>query len=139
MAELLKINQSQISEIERGIRPMSVKYEDILVARFGNEICEKHSVETDNDRRIPQSNTTIIDKSKGRVGDNAKEIKKAGRDFYEEHPCKEDKVIIEALTKEIEHLTAMLAEKDKRIESLENGMARKDAQIDSLIALLEKK
>ena len=35
MAEILGINQSQISEIERGIRPMSAKYEEILIKQFG--------------------------------------------------------------------------------------------------------
>ncbi len=80
----------------------------------------------------------ISDMSHHSDGDNAKEIRKAGRDYYEES-CQVDKVVIDALTKEIEHLTALLAEKDKRIDVLEKSLARKDAQLDRLIALMEKK
>ncbi|WP_302983185.1 helix-turn-helix domain-containing protein [uncultured Muribaculum sp.] len=52
MAELLGVNQSQISEIERGIRPVSSKYEDILVAQFGKNICDKFRVSSQDNRRI---------------------------------------------------------------------------------------
>lgn len=34
MAEMQGINQSQISEIERGIRPVSAKYEEILIEQL---------------------------------------------------------------------------------------------------------
>lgn len=52
MAELLGVNQSQISEIERGIRPVSSKYEDILVEQFGKNICDKFRVSSQDNRRI---------------------------------------------------------------------------------------
>ena len=38
MADLLGINQSQISEIERGIRPVSTKYEEMLIEQFGKDV-----------------------------------------------------------------------------------------------------
>lgn len=90
---------------------------------------------------IPKA--AVIDLSRGRIGDNIGalnnygELRKAGRDYYEE-PCQEDRAVIEALTREIEHLTAIITEKDKRIDSLEQSLARKDAQLDKMIALLEK-
>lgn len=138
MAELLGINQSQISEIERGIRPVSTKYEEILVAHFGKDKCDEYRVETGNDRRLPKSDITIIDKSNRSGGDNANEIRKAGRDYYEE-PCREDKVMIDTLRKEVEHLTTLLAEREKRVQRLESDIDKKDAQIERLISLLEKK
>lgn len=72
----------------------------------------------------------------GKVGGD---INQAGHDLSITEPCQEDKVVIDALTKEIEYLTALIAEKDKRIESLEHSLARKDAQLDRLIDLIEKK
>lgn len=81
---------------------------------------------------------TVNDSSSRSGGDNAKEIRKAGRDFYEE-PCREDKVVIDTLRKEVEHLTALLAERDKRVQRLESDNDKKDAQIERLISLLEKR
>lgn len=52
MAELLGINQSQISEIERGIRPVSTKYEEILIEQFGKEICDEFRVSSQDNRRL---------------------------------------------------------------------------------------
>lgn len=52
MAEMLGINQSQISEIERGIRPMSAKYEEILIEQFGKDICDSFRVASQDNRRI---------------------------------------------------------------------------------------
>lgn len=138
MAKLLDVNQSQISEIERGIRPVSTKYEEVLTAHFGKDKCDEYRVETENDRRLPKSDFSIIDKSSRSGGDNAREIRKAGRDYYEE-PCREDKVVIEALRKEVGHLTTLLAEREKRVQRLENDIDKRDAQIERLIALLEKK
>lgn len=105
-----------------------------------------HWLKTGEGSMINQHPDVIINDSSSRSGgDNAKEIKKAGRDFYEE-PCQEDKVIIEALTKEVEYLTALLAEKEQRINNLEQDllrkdkqMSKKDEQMDRLITLLEKK
>lgn len=66
----------------------------------------------------PHPDVIVNDSSSRSGGDNAREIRKAGRDYYEE-PCREDKVVIEALTKEVEHLTALIAEKDRLIARLE--------------------
>lgn len=52
MAEILGINQSQISEIERGIRPVSTKYEEILIEQFGNDVCDNFRVASQDNRRI---------------------------------------------------------------------------------------
>lgn len=52
MADILGINQSQISEIERGIRPVSAKYEEILVAHFGEDVCERFREASQDNRRI---------------------------------------------------------------------------------------
>lgn len=52
MAEILGINQSQISEIERGIRPVSTKYEEILIEQFGKEVCDNFRVASQDNRRI---------------------------------------------------------------------------------------
>lgn len=52
MAEMLGINQSQISEIERGIRPVSVKYEEILIEQFGEDVCDEFRVSSQDNRRI---------------------------------------------------------------------------------------
>lgn len=52
MAEILGINQSQISEIERGIRPMSAKYEEILIKQFGKDICDSFRITSQDNRRI---------------------------------------------------------------------------------------
>lgn len=79
-------------------------------------------------------NQSIV--NSGKVGGD---INQAGHDLSITEPCQEDKVVIDALTKEIEYLTALIAEKDKRIESLEHSLARKDAQLDRLIDLIEKK
>lgn len=52
MAEMLGINQSQISEIERGIRPVSTKYEEILIEQFGKDVCDNFRVASQDNRRI---------------------------------------------------------------------------------------
>lgn len=52
MAEILGINQSQISEIERGIRPVSTKYEEILIEQFGKDVCDNFRVTSKDNRRI---------------------------------------------------------------------------------------
>lgn len=52
MAEMLGINQSQISEIERGIRPVSAKYEEILIEQFGEDVCDEFRVSSQDNRRI---------------------------------------------------------------------------------------
>lgn len=52
MAEMLGINQSQISEIERGIRPVSAKYEEILIEQFGEEVCDNFRVASTDNRRL---------------------------------------------------------------------------------------
>lgn len=52
MAEMLGINQSQISEIERGIRPVSTKYEEILIEQFGKVVCDNFRVTSQDNRRI---------------------------------------------------------------------------------------
>lgn len=52
MAEILGINQSQISEIERGIRPMSTKYEETLIEQFGKDVCDNFRVASQDNRRI---------------------------------------------------------------------------------------
>lgn len=52
MAEMLGINQSQISEIERGIRPISAKYEKILIEQLGEEICDEFRVSSQDNRRL---------------------------------------------------------------------------------------
>lgn len=52
MAEILGINQSQISEIERGIRPVSAKYEEILIEQFGEDVCDEFRVSSQDNRRI---------------------------------------------------------------------------------------
>lgn len=52
MAEILGINQSQISEIERGIRPVSTKYEEILIEQFGKDVCDNFRVPSQDNRRI---------------------------------------------------------------------------------------
>lgn len=52
MAEMLGINQSQISEIERGIRPVSTKYEEILIEQFGKDVCDNFRVTSQDNRRI---------------------------------------------------------------------------------------
>lgn len=52
MAEMLGINQSQISEIERGIRPVSTKYEEILIEQFGEEVCDNFRVASSDNRRL---------------------------------------------------------------------------------------
>lgn len=90
------------------------------------------------------SKVSLIDHSSDRSGDNIGqidnhgEIRKAGRDYYEE-PCREDKVMIDTLRKEVEHLTTLLAEREKRVQRLENDIDKRDAQIDKLMALLERK
>lgn len=62
MAEMLGINQSQISEIERGIRPVSAKYEEILIEQFGEDVCDEFRVSSQDNRRI-----TINGDVKGRA------------------------------------------------------------------------
>lgn len=52
MAEILGINQSQISEIERGKRPVSTKYEEILIEQFGKDVCDNFRVASQDNRRI---------------------------------------------------------------------------------------
>lgn len=52
MAEMLGINQSQISEIERGIRPVSARYEEILIEQFGKDVCDNFRVASQDNRRI---------------------------------------------------------------------------------------
>ena len=52
MAKILGINQSQISEIERGIRPVSAKYEEILIEQFGEDVCDEFRVSSQDNRRI---------------------------------------------------------------------------------------
>lgn len=52
MAGMLGINQSQISEIERGIRPVSTKYEEILIEQFGKDVCDNFRVTSQDNRRI---------------------------------------------------------------------------------------
>lgn len=52
MAGMLGINQSQISEIERGIRPVSTKYEEILIEQFGKDVCDNFRVTSKDNRRI---------------------------------------------------------------------------------------
>lgn len=52
MADILGINQSQISEIERGIRPVSTKYEEILIEQFGKDVCDNFRVVSQDNRRI---------------------------------------------------------------------------------------
>lgn len=52
IAEILGVNQSQVSEIERGIRPMPSKYETTLIEQFGKDVCDKFMVEANDDRRI---------------------------------------------------------------------------------------
>lgn len=52
MADLFGINQSQISEIERGIRPVSTKYEEILIEQFGKDVCDNFRVASSDNRRL---------------------------------------------------------------------------------------
>lgn len=52
MADILGINQSQVSEIERGIRPVSAKYEEVLVEHFGEDVCDRFRVISQDNRRI---------------------------------------------------------------------------------------
>lgn len=52
MADILGINQSQISEIERGIRPVSTKYEGILIDQFGKDVCDNFRVASQDNRRL---------------------------------------------------------------------------------------
>lgn len=60
MAEILGINQSQVSEIERGIRPVSAKYEEVLVEHFGEDTCNKFRVISQDNRRIIIKNNASI-------------------------------------------------------------------------------
>lgn len=92
----------------------------------------------EGDMLNPHPDVIINDSSNRSGGDNAKEIRKAGRNYYEDQ-CREDKVMIDTLRKEVEHLTSLLSEREKRVQRLENDNDKKDALIERLIALLEKK
>ena len=73
MAKILGINQSQISEIERGIRPVSAKYEEILVEQFGKDVCDSFRVASPDNRKLSVKGNVAVS-GNGSIQDTNKTV-----------------------------------------------------------------
>lgn len=111
MAEMLGINQSQISEIERGIRPVSAKYEEILVEQFGKEVCDEFRVSSNDNRRL-----TVNGDIKGHA--------RVSQDTY--NGCSSDS-----------NLQAQLDECRADLSKTKAELERAQKRIDKLMAIIE--
>lgn len=111
MAEILGINQSQISEIERGIRPVSTMYEEILIEQFGKDVC-------DNFRVVSQDNRRII------IKDNASINGSGHQDTY--NGCSQT----DNLQKQLDECRAELTKTKSELE-------RAQKRIDKLMTIIE--
>lgn len=116
MAEILGINQSQISEIERGIRPVSTKYEEILIEQFGKDICDNFRVTSQDNRRLSIKGDANVSDN-GSIQDSNKSISTA---------CTDDA----NLCQELEDCRAELAKTKKDLEQA-------NKRIDKLLSIIE--
>lgn len=64
MAELLGVGQSYISEIESGKKNVSKAKEEILIAQFGEDICEKYRIDKVDARIMPTYKGTVSGNTK---------------------------------------------------------------------------
>lgn len=116
MAEILGINQSQISEIERGIRPVSTKYEEILIEQFGKDVCDNFRVASQDNRRLSIKGDANVS-GNGSIQDSDKSISIAGTDESN-------------LRQELEDCRAELAKAKKDLEQA-------NKRIDKLLTIIE--
>lgn len=110
MAKILGINQSQISEIERGIRPVASKYEEVLVEQFGKDVCDNFKVASSDNRKLSVKGNVTVN-GNGSIQDTDKVVG-GGELNAQEH----DELI--RLRVENKFLKESNAEKDERIAEL---------------------
>ena len=121
MAKILGINQSQISEIERGIRPVSPRYEEILVDQFGKDVCDNFRVASQDNRKLSvKGNVTVS--GNGSIQDINKSVS-GGELSSQEH----DELI--RLRVENKFLKESISEKDERIAELKELIKELKAQL----------
>ena len=116
MAEILGINQSQISEIERGIRPVSTKYEEILIEQFGKDVCDNFRVASSDNRRLSVKGDVSVS-GNGSIQDTNKTIVASHSD--------EDN-----LQAQLDECRAELAKTKKELEQA-------NKRIDKLLSIIE--
>lgn len=116
MAEMLGINQSQISEIERGIRPVSAKYEEILIEQFGEEVCDNFRVASSDNRRLSVKGNVFVS-GNGSIQDTNKTII-AG------HPDEDN-------------LQAQLDECRSELAKTKKDLEQANKRIDKLLSIIE--
>ena len=121
MAKILGINQSQISEIERGIRPVSSKYEDILVAQFGKDVCDNFRVASQDNRKLSVKGNVAVS-GNGSIQDLNKTVG-VGELSSQEH----DELI--RLRVENKFIKESIAEKNERIAELKERIEELKAQL----------
>lgn len=116
MAEILGINQSQISEIERGIRPVSTKYEEILIEQFGKDVCDSFRVASQDNRRLSIKGNANVS-GNGSIQDSNKSIS---------NNCPDES----NMRQELENCQAELAKAKKDLEQA-------NKRIDKLLSIIE--
>ena len=115
MADILGINQSQISEIERGLRPVSAKYEEILIEQFGEEVCDEFRVSSQDNRRLTVN---------GDVKGHAKVSQDTNNNCTPINPGNDD------LQAQLDECRAELAKTKKELEQA-------NKRIDKLLSIIE--
>lgn len=122
MAKILGITQSQISEIERGIRPVSKKYEEILVGQFGKDICDNFRVSSQDNRRLHIKGDVSVS-GNGSIQDSNKTVGGYGELNLQEH----DELI--RLREENKYLWEIMRDRDERIAELKERIEELKAQL----------
>lgn len=118
IAEILGVGQSYISEIENGNKNVSKRGEAILIAQFGEDICDKFRIDKVDARRT-QNFKGPVSGGKMPMGD-----------LYERHTAQcggEDEDVatklqiaearIKSLEEQIEQFKSQLADKDNIIQT----------------------
>ena len=126
MANILGINQSQVSEMERGIRPISAKYEEVLVDQFGKELCDNFRISSQDNRRLSVKGNVSVN-GNGSIQDSNKEIRGGNELKSKEH----DELI--KIREEVKYLRELIADKDRRIAELTASLDRERKMNDYLI------
>ena len=116
MADILGINQSQISEIERGIRPVSTKYEEILIGQFGEDICDKFRVTPQDNRRLSVKGDVSVSGG-GSIQDSNKTVNTSNS-------------VDDTLQAQLDECRAELAKTKKELEQA-------NKRIDKLLSIIE--
>lgn len=126
MANILGINQSQVSEMERGIRPISAKYEEVLVDQFGKELCDNFRISSQDNRRLSVKGNVSVN-GNGSIQDSNKEIRGGNELKSKEH----DELI--KIREEVKYLRELIADKDRRIAELTASLDRERKMNDYLM------